>query len=521
MPFGPWPGQTGGGGGGFPGFGPAPPRIATASSAGAAATASRSDHTHAFDFPVYAPTLAGMQLSGVIQQTFAAGNATPSVLTMGVNQVPYGLASGLLTASGQFLATVTAATTTLEVNGTNSGLLVMNATTSPSLQTLFGVRWRVAGVNFAQLSASQGNGAATHNLMRIQVTPLAGGDGLDKMDWTITGLGQTAAGIGLNTTAMDAWFGSNVTVAVGSTTGFLWLPTVNGPPTGVPSLVGNDQGSRNPVIIDNAEPSGIGRIYVRNQAAGAWHYTTLDDYYATATRVAFGAATAGQQTDSANLTFTVATGILQSPLFVGNTLGGFGGGLTLTLENNHAAPTVSMSLLVGTATLTGGFLWTIATGIFRSPLVETNTVGGFGGGGTLTFENNHAAPASSINLTGTDIQVTVPAVSGLVPTAANTSIGTAANYWGGGFIGGIHCLSIQAADASGISMSGIGGSVVVNIDDDAISITPAPGLQAETAAAAQAGTLGNLPTATGGGDPDKYFQVQKAGTTYVIPAWAV
>jgi hypothetical protein len=78
----------------FPGFGGAPPQIASASAAGAAGTASRSDHNHAADIPAYNPSLAGMQAGGIIQQTYSAPTATPAVLTMVAGQMPFGAAAG-------------------------------------------------------------------------------------------------------------------------------------------------------------------------------------------------------------------------------------------------------------------------------------------------------------------------------------------------------------------------------------------------------------------------------------------
>lgn len=84
--------------------GGAPPAIASVSSGGAASTFSRSDHTHALDVVAYNPSLAGMQASGVVQQTYAAPTATPSVLNLAANLIPFGAptGTGLLTTQPGF-----------------------------------------------------------------------------------------------------------------------------------------------------------------------------------------------------------------------------------------------------------------------------------------------------------------------------------------------------------------------------------------------------------------------------------
>ena len=99
-----WRVPGGGGGGSFPGFGGAPPAVASASSAGAAALASRSDHTHALDLVTYSPSVAGMQASGVVQQTWtgpAPGTAVPAAFAVATGLVPFG-ASGILATDALF-----------------------------------------------------------------------------------------------------------------------------------------------------------------------------------------------------------------------------------------------------------------------------------------------------------------------------------------------------------------------------------------------------------------------------------
>lgn len=92
-------------GGMFPGFGGAPPAVASASAAGVANLASRSDHTHALDIVAYNPSLAGMQASGIVQQTYAAPTATPVATNIGASRVPYGTSggTGIVTSSTSLL----------------------------------------------------------------------------------------------------------------------------------------------------------------------------------------------------------------------------------------------------------------------------------------------------------------------------------------------------------------------------------------------------------------------------------
>jgi hypothetical protein len=121
-----------GGGGAFPGFGGAPPAVASASAAGVGATASRFDHTHAQDLVVYAPSLAGMQATGVIQQTYGAPNATPAVLNVSTGLIPFGNA-GLLAVEAAFA--YNAGSNTLTVDSITS-----NAATDLSIAAPAGQR---------------------------------------------------------------------------------------------------------------------------------------------------------------------------------------------------------------------------------------------------------------------------------------------------------------------------------------------------------------------------------------------
>lgn len=332
----------------FPGFGGAPPAITSTSSAGAAGTASRSDHTHALDLVAYNPSLAGMQASGVVQQTYAAPTATPAVLTMVAGQVPYGAANGTLTQNSQFF--YTAATSRLNVLNagttvpTTSGLFWGASDTTiaggaihvgvqqagalalvQARQTFVRSRGTVAvptsvnnndGISQITVQAHDGNGfriPARYNTfvdtsygaivastfmplnMEFQVNPNTAG----------TGLGATMVTAGADFVSVS------VAVATNSTIGFTWTSTTAGIPTGVP-IVPNWHGTggaatavnTTPTIMDSADRRSYGYL------AGAWHFATLDDYDPTATRVPFGGASAHTLADSANFTYNSGTQVL-------------------------------------------------------------------------------------------------------------------------------------------------------------------------------------------------------------------
>jgi hypothetical protein len=131
------------------------------------------------------------------------------------------------------------------------------------------------------------------------------------MTWQVVALPNTflspVSGL-LMSPAADAVVGSTITVPTNSTTGFAWLPTMSGAPSGTPlvprwrSSTGTRTAVTNaPMVIDTTDH----RLYF-NDGSG-WHYSTFDDYAATATRVPFGSATAGALTDSANFTYIVGT----------------------------------------------------------------------------------------------------------------------------------------------------------------------------------------------------------------------
>jgi hypothetical protein len=82
------------------GFGPRPPNVQSASQPGTTALASRSDHTHGLDLVAYTPSLVALQASGIVQQTFGGGIATPVSTNMPNGVIPFG-SGGILAQDGQ------------------------------------------------------------------------------------------------------------------------------------------------------------------------------------------------------------------------------------------------------------------------------------------------------------------------------------------------------------------------------------------------------------------------------------
>jgi hypothetical protein len=185
------------GAGPWPGFGGAPPAVQSTSLAGVSAVASRSDHTHALDVVAYNPSIAGMQATGLVQQTYAAPTATPAVLNVASGRVPFGAAGVLTTAAGvnfdsaqgalcvgpqatDSLGDTTRLVATHNVNSGKVGLLIANSNAgnavSSNLLFLAGSFDGSAGANtFLTLNGQNvGAGLGGPQLFTIVHTPSAG-----------------------------------------------------------------------------------------------------------------------------------------------------------------------------------------------------------------------------------------------------------------------------------------------------------------------------------------------------------
>jgi hypothetical protein len=308
--------------GGGPTPGGAPPAIASVSSAGAAATYSRSDHTHALDLVAYNPSVAGMQASGVVQQTYGAPTATPTVLTMVARQIPFGGAGGTLTQSAKLVWTDAAASEALDVTGagTAGNVLALNLRNS----TVVGTSQFISLRAFIGTSTQVGQALFTHvggatNSITLSITQSAA-----NADDQLTVSGTASGGQGAliaYTQNKDVLIGSSAALAAAATRGFVYLPVTTTPPTGVPTLVGGvPAGSRLPTTIG----TGL-RWYMYDNVTAAWHFSTFNDYDPTATRIPFGGATAHTLTDTAAMTYTTSSqtltltgtgGLTEAPLVI-------------------------------------------------------------------------------------------------------------------------------------------------------------------------------------------------------------
>jgi hypothetical protein len=338
----------------FPGFGGAPPAVATASAAGVAGTASRSDHTHALDLVTYTPSVAGMQAAGVIQQTFPNPTAVPAVFAVAADLITFGAhaGTGLLSTNaaikydsslGRFGISRLAQTVDFTV-ARNSGTLVMGADAASTNLRLYrastdniglildwdksrGTRAAPTAViggdfgNTTQENFYDGTGYTTPMAMvvRVQTGAAVAANSVPAL-WAITvanGGGVTAGAATQNALAQytngDTTAGG-AQVANADTGGFFLPPAVAGPPVGVPvnsfgtALVLN----RVPTIIDNTNQ----RLYGYMNAA--WHFAQFMDFDPTATQIPFGGATAHTLTSAAQLTFSSA--VSQNRLTVGGPL---------------------------------------------------------------------------------------------------------------------------------------------------------------------------------------------------------
>lgn len=430
----------------FGGFGGAPPAVASASSAGAAATASRSDHTHALDLVAYNPSLAGMQATGMIVQTYGAPTATPSVVAATANQVLFGAnaATNLPTSAATFLynstngrmgvgqigSTFTVAnmgTGLFNVAGDTSSVVMITSASAASLSiSAVTINRRSRGTLAAPAAVINSDtvadtqflmytGAAFQAGMQVEVradSTSAIGAGQVPMNYSIY---TNPTGVAFGAPHFTVGFGGdlilgNNAVLTNATTGFVWLRSTAGVPTGVPTVPApwniQTAAAQATAAVPTVWDSADNRLYF-NYAA-AWHYLGTWDYSSTSTRVPFGSATAGTLTDSASFTFITGTNTLN----VNNVASNAGAGLnlaatgaqTLTLQTNGTTRTTISSAGVvtvagsGAAAPGGTFgnaVWTPANSTLTlgapgappsvgSIFVNTSTGSGIAIGGGLT-----------------------------------------------------------------------------------------------------------------------------------------
>lgn len=285
-------------------FGGAPPKIATTGAAGALGTISDAGHTHAQDLLAYTPSLVGMQASGVVQQTYASTTATPSTLTMGAGQIPFGFNSGTglldqtaklrwngssLSINDGLTPTVSAGTlsgSALGLRGTSAATTFTANSDTPGNRTGFtSNRSRgtsaapttlVAGDTIGSwLINTYGTGGFSNGIAQMLWTAGYTGGSTVYANWAVqlgtsagTGVLQTLACVA-GVTANDVVLGPNFVTAPTDTTGFVYLPITTTIPTGVPAL-STEMGSSVPVKF-------FGTNKLAAYLSGAWHYVTFDD----------------------------------------------------------------------------------------------------------------------------------------------------------------------------------------------------------------------------------------------------
>jgi hypothetical protein len=307
----------------FGGFGTAPPAIASTSAAGSASTASRSNHTHALDVVAYTPSLSAMQRTGVVQQSFASTTATPSVLTMNTNAIPFGdgAGSGALTQQTRIFAGVLspfannnaivvnneAGSATAALLKTNSAFLTQAVgqltTIMESGQSNVGFR----ASNYSNAAAQSSTAGSLIRLLRAQGSFAAPGavvsqhaigrwenSAYDGTQFSVAGrlvfwvdqvVANTSASayatLTLNSTlnplgatnhfwTLAGDFGATGTVATNATAGFLWHTSMAGAPTGTPNILTpyGLNATSTPTTIDTTNK----RFYAY---VGAWDYAPM------------------------------------------------------------------------------------------------------------------------------------------------------------------------------------------------------------------------------------------------------
>lgn len=348
------------GSGVFPGFGGAPPHVASASAAGVSPTASRSDHTHAQDLSVvYVPSLVAAQATGVFQQTFSTPNATPTVTTFAAGDVAFGDPStvGLVSHSANLNYTSTGTTQRLNiiVDGTTGGSTNhrghMVAINPGGLTALLNYG---AGY-FTSLASNDITGLWTRyiqaggaNQLSIQIpffNPTTSIPGIVKAAFNVgsfgTGANANGPGLFLDLLNIDIGLGSANQLAANATNGFVYFPRILPTLTGTPNPTAELNG-RTPMVFEDTNR----RLYEFNplpavSGGGAWHFAQFMDYDpgSNAGRIPFVGATAHTLTDSADFNFASATRLLT----IGGTTAGHDGGLVINAQNaitglNHSVP---------------------------------------------------------------------------------------------------------------------------------------------------------------------------------------
>lgn len=302
--------QNPGAGGTWPGFSlSAPPKVATASALGTATTAAHGDHTHGLDLVPYTPSLVPMQAAGLLQQTFSGGLATPALLTMTNQNIPFGNATNTLSQDGKFQY-ITGAIPHLVVSKDSAppsatginGMLSLIAESASTLLQLSSSRASTVAGSIIQ-TKSRGTWAAptavllgdTIGLRAAQ--PYDGTNYLSSMQeqifvptdgnvstgnvtliWGLQVLGGGSVGTLGDMTrtplAVDTdrnVYGGWGAIAANSTNGFFYMPDFNGTPTGVPAQTfgSTRAATRTPMGFDHAN----GRLWA--YYGGAWHFTAF------------------------------------------------------------------------------------------------------------------------------------------------------------------------------------------------------------------------------------------------------
>jgi hypothetical protein len=292
-------------------------------------------------------------------------------------------------------------------------------------------------------------------------------------------LGSTAAQQELVQTGNQSLF---VGTGSGNTTGTLYLGTAHAARvsidgTGVVTTAGSGA----------AAPGGTYGNMVWNPALA---------------RLTFGAAGAPPAVGSIQMHSSTSSGI------------SIGGGITATVVISDSGGGSEASIAVDSRFYGQGLVGWQASGLADLYLVASpgnffflKYAGDRIGSGTdaITMDGTTGALAISTDVAVSDTAFSVTASTSIVLSSLGGSIVIAGDV-----------LVNDPTSSTAIHVTSAGVSV-----QTPLSVQSTITLSQTTAAGAQALTIGNGPTATGGGAADIYFTVKSGANTYVVPAWQI
>lgn len=160
-----------------------------------------------------------------------------------------------------------------------------------------GVVWEQTGTTYMTFFGSRdGTGGTGLVSSGITITPVSGGAGTDR--WQVVNNAAPAGALIVYPRASlgDVALGAHEELATSDTTGFVWIPRMNGAPAATPALDGATAGprTRQAMVYDRAN----NRLYIYDSLEATWHFTAINDGAAGGINQLTGDITAGPGTGS-------------------------------------------------------------------------------------------------------------------------------------------------------------------------------------------------------------------------------